>query len=82
MEDKHTYGKKMARKGRTKVIYKGTFVSIQTLQTNEFVFTTMIHQFDLFLFFFTFRNLLTFTSSKKKCSEIHLDLTSTSEDFC
>ena len=31
MEDKHTYGKKMARKGRTKVIYKGTFVCIQTL---------------------------------------------------
>jgi hypothetical protein len=31
VEDKHTYGKKMARKGRTKVIYKGTFVSIQTL---------------------------------------------------
>ena len=31
MKDNHTYGKKMARKGRTKVIYKGTFVSIQTL---------------------------------------------------
>ena len=27
----HTYGKKMARNGYTKVIYKGTFVSIQTL---------------------------------------------------
>ena len=33
MEDKHTNGKKMARNGRTKVIYKGTFVSIQTLPT-------------------------------------------------
>ena len=31
MKDKHTYGKKMARKGRKKVIYKGTFISIQTL---------------------------------------------------
>ena len=31
MKDEHTYGKKMARNGRTKVIYKGTFVSIQTL---------------------------------------------------
>ena len=27
----NTYGKKMVRKGRTKVIYKGTFVSNQTL---------------------------------------------------
>ena len=26
------YGKKMARIGRTKVIYKGTFISIQTLR--------------------------------------------------
>ena len=33
MEDKHTYGKKMARKGRTKVIYKETFICIQTLDT-------------------------------------------------
>ena len=31
MKDEHNYGKKMARNGRTKVIYKGTFVSIQTL---------------------------------------------------
>ena len=31
MKDKHTYGKKMARKGRTKVIYKGTFISDQSL---------------------------------------------------
>ena len=31
MKDEHTYGQKMARKGRTKVIYKGTFISIQTL---------------------------------------------------
>ena len=27
----HTYGKKMARKGRTKVIYKGTFISDRSL---------------------------------------------------
>ena len=27
----HTYGKKMARNGRTKDIYKGTFICIQTL---------------------------------------------------
>ena len=31
VKDEHTYGKKMARKGRTKVIYKGTFVSKQSL---------------------------------------------------
>ena len=31
MKDEHTYGKKMARNGLTKVIYKGTFVSIQSL---------------------------------------------------
>ena len=31
MKDEHTYGKKMAREGRTKVIYKGTFVSKQSL---------------------------------------------------
>ena len=30
VEDKHTYGKKMTRKGRTKVIYKGTFVCMYT----------------------------------------------------
>ena len=27
VKDEHTYGEKMARKGCTKVIYKGTFVS-------------------------------------------------------
>ena len=31
VKDIHTYGKKMARNGRTKDIYKGTFVCIQTL---------------------------------------------------
>ena len=31
VKDDHTYGKKMARKGRTKVIYKGAFICIQTL---------------------------------------------------
>ena len=35
MKDEHTYGKKMARNGRTKVIYKGTFVSIQTLEAKS-----------------------------------------------
>ena len=34
MKDEHTYGKKMARNGRTMVIYKGTFISIQTLIRN------------------------------------------------
>ena len=31
MEDEDTHGKKMARKGRTEVIYKGTFVSERSL---------------------------------------------------
>ena len=31
MKDEHTYGEKMAGNGHTKVIYKGTFVSIQSL---------------------------------------------------
>ena len=31
VKDEHTYGKKMARKCCTKVIYKGAFVCIQTL---------------------------------------------------
>ena len=31
MKDKHTYGEKMARQGRTKVFYKGTFISKQSL---------------------------------------------------
>ena len=31
MKDTHTYGKKMARNGRTKVIYKERFICIQTL---------------------------------------------------
>ena len=26
VKDEHTYGKKVARKGRTEVIYKGTFI--------------------------------------------------------
>ena len=34
MKDIHTYGKKMARNGRTKDIYKGTFICIQTLVKN------------------------------------------------
>ena len=32
MKDKHTYGEKMAGNGRKKVIYKGTFVSKQSLE--------------------------------------------------
>jgi hypothetical protein len=31
VKDEHTYGQKMARKGRTKVIYNGTFISKQSL---------------------------------------------------
>ena len=31
MKDEHTYGEKMPRKGRTKVIYKGTFISDRSL---------------------------------------------------
>ena len=31
MTDEHTYGKDMARKGRTKAIYKGTLISKQYL---------------------------------------------------
>ena len=31
MKDEDTHGKKMARKGRTEVIYKGTFVSNRSL---------------------------------------------------
>ena len=31
VKDIHTYGEKMARNGRTKDIYKGTFICIQTL---------------------------------------------------
>ena len=33
MEDEDTHGKKMARKGRTEVIYKGTFVSKRSLSS-------------------------------------------------
>ena len=36
VKDDHTYDKKMVRKGRTKVIYKGTFISKQSL--GEFVY--------------------------------------------
>ena len=31
VKDEYTYGQKMARKGRTKVIYEGTFISNQSL---------------------------------------------------
>ena len=31
VKDEHTYGKKIVRKGSTKVIYKGTFISKQSL---------------------------------------------------
>jgi hypothetical protein len=33
VKDEHTYGEKMARKGHTKLIYKGTFVSKQSLSS-------------------------------------------------
>ena len=33
MKDEHAHGKKMARKGCTKVIYKGTFISDRSLST-------------------------------------------------
>ena len=38
VKDEHTYGKKIVRKGSTKVIYKGTFISKQSLfwPWNEF----------------------------------------------
>ena len=35
MKDEHKYGKKMARNGPTTVIYKGTFVSNQSLLVNS-----------------------------------------------
>ena len=36
MKDNYTYGKKMARKGHTKVIYKETFISDRSLaETSE-----------------------------------------------
>ena len=41
MKDKHTYGKKMARKGRTKVIYKGTFISKQSLFTYLYIYSLL-----------------------------------------
>ena len=35
MKDEHTYSEKMARIGRNTVIYKGTFVSNQSLNLNS-----------------------------------------------
>ena len=35
MKDEHTYGKKMAKKGRTNVIYKGTFISDRSLESDN-----------------------------------------------
>ena len=32
VKEEHTYGKKVARKGRTKINYKGTFISKHSLQ--------------------------------------------------
>ena len=43
MKDTHTYGKEMARNGRTKVIYIGTFISIQTLGVIVVKFATLDH---------------------------------------
>ena len=39
VKDEHTYVEKMARKGCTKVIYKGTFVSKQSLLRLELLFS-------------------------------------------
>ena len=38
MKDEHTYGIKMARKGRSKVIYKGIFVSKRSLILKKLFF--------------------------------------------
>ena len=43
MKDEHTYGKKMDRKGRKKVIYKGTFISNRSLDTLQ-IFTNGLHK--------------------------------------
>ena len=42
MKDTHTYGKKMARSGRTKVIYKGTFISERSLLMQSFIMCLML----------------------------------------
>ena len=51
MEDEDTHGKKMARKGRTEVIYKGTFVSKQSLASiydSELTLTAGLLSFNKF----------------------------------
>ena len=42
VKDEHTHGKKMARKGRTKVIYKGTFISERSLLMQSFIMCLML----------------------------------------
>ena len=44
VKDKHTYGKKVARKGRTEVIYKGTFISKQSLCIDFTIFLKSLHE--------------------------------------
>ena len=41
VKDEDTYGKKMARIGRTKVIYKGTFISKQSLFHKSFLLSNV-----------------------------------------
>ena len=57
MKDKHTNGKTMARKGRTKVIYKGTFISIQTLTSMKFVDGSLSDEYMTFEQFLTIEML-------------------------
>ena len=45
MKDKHKYGKKMVRKGRTNVIYKGTFISKQTLSKFQKILSLWLFKF-------------------------------------
>ena len=49
MEDQHTCGKKMARKGRTEVIYKGTFVSNRSLLQSTVISSYIIVIFEPYL---------------------------------
>ena len=40
VKDGHTYGEKVARNGRTKVIYKGTFIFNQSLEASNHTFAS------------------------------------------
>ena len=56
MKDEHTYGEKMARNGRTKVIYKGTFISNQSLGTQKMCFPLQPYAFFAFTSQLIFKN--------------------------